>query len=596
MVEGSGQVDGNEVEEAGKIGKARFRALANASLVAIGADALLIVLKYVLAVITGSVVLSADALHSGGDLAVSLTVLISIVANYSFRSNVWARKAEGLVALFISLVLIIGSITVLLEVMRNVPQRFMLTPDIPLVVAVLGIGIACGVSFAMFRFKKRVGERHHSIAFTAEGMHTHSDFFTSFGVWLTLLLGFFGVHVERWMTLIIGLIVLRIGIKLLYKALEFFSIPQAVASSLEKTIIAGIGDNVKRAGNSIAAGYGKVRTPVKRIGFLQEGWVYNHRKSLIAINIYIVIFLYFATGYYSVMAYQTGVELLFGRVTEQNFPGVHYHAPKPFGNVILVDTEVAARVESGFRTNWDPEVVEPDIYLWEFTHTQGRYYKVPDEAITITGDENLVDCNFLCYYRIRDPVRYALYNDDSHEILRSLFTHEVRTALGHYHLDSLLSSGRGTVQEELTQTMKDVVEELPLGVEILQVYMQEAHPPIEVVPDYRAVASAREEKDEIVHRANAYANDLLPRSRGQGQAKLLDSQAYATEQNRIAQGKAENFLLRQRYFSNHQAVHEARLWWETVEAVLGHRSIYILPHDAKRRIYTSKETQEVMEE
>jgi membrane protease subunit HflK len=178
MVEGSGQVDGNEVEEAGKIGKARFRALANASLVAIGADALLIVLKYVLAVITGSVVLSADALHSGGDLAVSLTVLISIVANYSFRSNVWARKAEGLVALFISLVLIIGSITVLLEVMRNVPQRFMLTPDIPLVVAVLGIGIACGVSFAMFRFKKRVGERHHSIAFTAEGMHTHSDFFT----------------------------------------------------------------------------------------------------------------------------------------------------------------------------------------------------------------------------------------------------------------------------------------------------------------------------------------------------------------------------------------------------------------------------------
>jgi membrane protease subunit HflK len=288
------------------------------------------------------------------------------------------------------------------------------------------------------------------------------------------------------------------------------------------------------------------------------------------------------------------VELLFGKVIRLNEPGVHYHAPAPFGKVVRVDTGVIARVESGFRTNWG-YTTEPETYLWEFMHTQGRYYKVPEEAITLTGDENLVDANFICCYQIVNPVEYALDNENAYETLRSLFNFEAHITLEHYHLDTLLTSGRSEIQEELERNMKIAVSQLPLGVKILKVLMQEVHPPIEVVPQYRAVASAREQKSEIMLRANAYANDLLPRTRGKSKASILEADGFAAEKMSISMGEAQRFLLKQGHFSQFQTVQHDRLWWETVEKALDGKSIYILPKNSKHRIYTSDKTREVDE-
>ena len=565
----------------------RFNALVKASFIAISADIFLIILKSVLAKITGSAVLLADAWHSGGDLAVSFTVLISIVVNYRFRENAWARNAEGLVAFIISVVLILGSLKVISGVLGNEAARFTLKPDIPLVIAVAGISLASVIAFAMFRFKRKTGKRYNSIAFTAESIHTYSDFLTSFGVWLTLMLGYFGVHIERIMTFLIGLAVLRIGFKLFLQALRFFKISFKFRFKWEKLLPRQIAEKTVRFWGTIQGYSNNLKAAVGRMQFLREEWLMKNGRRILTINLILIILLYFGTGFYAVLPYQTGLELLFGKVQEQNSPGLHYYIPKPFGKVILVDTGVAARVESGFRTIWNYQQ-EPDAYLWEFTHSQGRYIRVPEEAIIITGDENLVDVNVLCCYRITDPVQYALENDNAHELLRSLFCYEVHATMGTYHLDTLLTSGRGLVQEQLKRNMEELVQIVPLGVKILKVSMQEAHPPLEVVPQYRSVASARERKNEIIHKANSYYNNLLPKSRGEARASILNSQAFAQERTASAVGAAESFTLKQVNFNRFRNIQKDRLWWETVEKVLSKKHIIILPSEAKRRIYTSE--------
>ena len=63
--------------------------------------------------------------------------------------------------------------------------------------------------------------------------------------------------------------------------------------------------------------------------------------------------------------------------------------------------------------------------------------------------------------------------------------------------------------------MSRTAHNLSMGVDILRVNLQEAHPPVEVIPQYRDISSAREKMDEIIHKASAYANDLIPRSRGE---------------------------------------------------------------------------------
>ncbi|MEA2064518.1 MAG: hypothetical protein U9P14_12515, partial [Gemmatimonadota bacterium] len=111
--------------------------------------------------------------------------------------------------------------------------------------------------------------------------------------------------------------------------------------------------------------------------------------------------------------------------------------------------------------------------------------------------------------------------------------------------------------------------------------------PIEVVPQYRAVASARERMDEIIHNANAYANDLLPRSRGRAEEAILKAGAFADEKILEAGGKAGVFKLKNRNFTRYGAANRERLRWQAVEKAFKGKPIYILPGNAKRRIFTS---------
>ncbi len=561
----------------------RFRALMKASFIAIGVDLFLILFKYVLAKISGSAVLLADALHSGGDLAVSLTVLISIIVNYSFSDSKWAKKAEAFTALLISSLLMAGSLRMIWQFLTDAPGIFLLTPGIPLVIAFAGISVVIGITFKMSLYKKKIGKTYDSIAFSAEGDHTFSDFLTTFGVWITLLLGYFSIHIERAMALGIGFIVFYIGARLFLNALQLFKFKLTFFSRFSfifpESFFAGIRKLRERIARLYAMVTKKLYFPVDLLS--------GKKRQVIWLNIILILLLYAGTGFYKVQPCQTGVELLFGKVVEQNLPGPHYHFPAPFGGVIRVDTGVLARLESGFRTDINFTGVEPEVYLWEYTHKGGKYVKVPEEAMTLTGDENFADVNFLCYYRITDPVTYALNCQDAHETLRSLFTHKIHSTIGHYSLDMLLTSARNKVQEELFFKMKKAVEGLPLGVDIKNVYMQEAHPPLDVIRQYRAVSSARETKDKIIHLANAYANNQLPRSKGEAEAMLLKANAYALEKVLVAKGEAVNFSLKHRSFDQYDVVHKIRLWWETVEKVYKDKTVYILPGKANRRVYTS---------
>jgi len=561
----------------------RFMNLMKASFIAISADIFLVLLKYGLAKITGSAVLLADALHSAGDFAVSFSVLLSIIVNYFFNENIWARNAERIVAFSISIFLIIGSADVIGGVFGSDSAGFILESDIPLLVAYIGVSIACAFILMMSIYKRGIGEKFDSIAFTAEGMHTHSDFFTSFGVLVTLFLAFFGIHLERVMTLFVGLLVMRIGIKLFFESITVTHPLSSVVRIIDKILPERYSQQSAHIQKFISGRYQRLAEIFARYSSRSEDWILNRRKKLISINGIIIVFLYISTGFYTVQPWQKGIEEFMGSVHEINGPGLHYHVPKPAGSVVLVDTEVAVRLESGFRTNSEFEGKEPEVYLWEFSHMEGRYIKVQDESIAISGDENLIDGNFLCYYKITDPVVYALDNENSHEILRSLLCHVIHGVLGHYRAEEVLISRRSMVEKEILETFRREVKGLPLGVRILSVYMQQIHPPVEVVKNYRSVASAREKKDEIIHNANGYGNDLVPRSRGRGIEMVLQAEGYAFEKNEVATGELMQFREKQYYFSQWPFVNRKRLWWETVVNALKNRKIYIVPSRSRKR-------------
>ncbi len=566
-----------EKNETGGYETKRFGALINASYIAIGSDILLIFLKIGLAVLTGSIIFKADAYHSGGDLAVSLTVLFSILVKYKFSTKSFAREAEAIVSLLISILLIFGGLKILYDAIYTEADAFLIKQDVSLVLAFIGISIASLIALLIAGFKSKIGKEHDSLAFTAEGVHTFSDFISSFGVWFTLLFGYFGIHIERMMTFIIGLVIFQIGIRLVFKVIKISGFSSKFVNKIKNKPILQF------------ALFTRLITKIKlfKVFSLNEVFFTKHIKNFLSLTIILILLMYFGLGFYTVLPYQTGVETFFGKVKELNSPGLHYHLPEPFGKVLKVDTGIAARIESGFRTNWNNDIEEPEAYLWEFSHTDGRFIKVIDESLAITGDENIIDANFLCYYRITDPVIYAIHTKNAREILRTILNREINSVLAKYRIDALLTVQRGDIQNELRIRMKEKVTTLKIGVDIDKVFMQEVHPPIDVVPDYRAVASAREKKNEIIHKANGYANDLIPRSRGKGKKSILEAETYKIDKLSFAFGEAKNFLLKEKIFNASSKLQKIRLRWDMIESLLFGKIIYVLPNDSKRRYYLS---------
>ena len=566
----------------------RFSALIKASFIAINVDLFLIIFKYLLSILSKNTLLLADALHSGGDLAVSIMVLISIIVHHSFHDSPKAKQAEAAAALLISLALIVTSTKMFWSVIFDKTDSYSLTYSVPVVISLAGISIVLGITLVVSRYKARIGKKHNSIAFVAEGYHTYSDFLTSFGVWVALFLGYFGIQFARVMSLLIAIAVFQVGIRLLVKFFRLFNFRVKVPSRVKVILTPDYRQKMKTFGKKIAQNLEEKNQSFIKLQKIPAEFILNAYQKVIIATTLLIILLYIGTGFYKVLPYQTGLEFRFGAVVEQNSAGPHFHLPEPVGRVVFVDTGVPIRLETGFRTNMKFQGKEPDVYLWEYTHQEGRYSKVAEEAIAISGDENLVDVNFLCYYRVTDAKQYALGVQNTHELLRAILTHKAHAVLGRLELDVLLTQGRNKAQEELYQKMKQEIDQLPLGVIIEKVYMQEAHPPIEVIPQYRAVTSAREKKSHIIHQAVAYKNDLLPRSRGKAISIVLDSQAYAAEKKKGAIGQTEHFLLRQKYFGQNCSIQKNRLKWKTIEDAIEEKPIYVIPSQAKRRIYLTK--------
>ncbi len=587
----------------------RFRRLVQASVVALSADAGLILMLYALSRLTGSTVLLADALHSVGDFGVSATVLVAILVGHRFLSRIWGRFLESVLSLGIAGLLGYGAYALLRFVIANPPERFMQSRDPAQVVAFAGVSLALVITFSMARFKRRIGRELDSPMFEAEGVHTYADFVTSFGVWCTLLVGYFGLDIERWMTGVIGLVILRMAFDLLWRTIRRLRLswpaPLVRGTAATAGAIASLWRRLpgrlqpvlatvlwprwpRRLAHGIWAASSGLIDRARRISpphFLRQEWIEGHGRLLVTAQISLMLLLYVGVGLYTVDAGQRGVELGLGRVVGVRQAGLHLHLPPPFGSVDIVDADLVSRLELGFRTDLTYEGPEPGAYLWELTHTSGRYSKRPEEALTLAGDENLIDTNLLCYYRIVDPVKFQLHTRDAESILRAAFSHEVHATQRGRSLDSLLTAGRGEFERTILARMQSRTERLDVGVMITRVCLLEAHPPIPVVPQYRAVVSAEETQNEVILKAQQYANELLPRSRGQCVAIVKTACADSTVRVAGAVAETERFRLRQEAFGADPEIHRVRMHWEALESALADKPLTVLPSGAQRRVY-----------
>jgi HflK protein len=234
-------------------------------------------------------------------------------------------------------------------------------------------------------------------------------------------------------------------------------------------------------------------------------------------------------------------------------------------------------VEIGYRTNLEAASggEEPSVYEWNTQHRQGRYRKVAEESLMLTGDENLVEVNAVAQYSIRDPAFYLFSVKEPETLIRVVAERTLRWIVARHPLDAILTDQRSQIELAWKGELSETLKPYDSGLEVLSVRLQDVHPPVEVVEAFRDVASALEEKSTRINEAESYLLEQVPLARGQARARLVSAEGYSKARIERSRGESARFTEREQAYRKAPEVTSLRLYFETVEQVLPNKQKYI---------------------
>ena len=156
---------------------------ARAAWVSIGSNTSLIVLKLVVGIVSGSVSIISEALHSSSDLVASIIALVAVrsASQPADRSHHFGHeKVENVSGVVEGLLILAAAVLIIFEAIDRLLHESRLD-HVPLAIAVMLV--SAGVNLAVSRgYLAPVARRTDSAALEADAAHLLTDVYTSLGV------------------------------------------------------------------------------------------------------------------------------------------------------------------------------------------------------------------------------------------------------------------------------------------------------------------------------------------------------------------------------------------------------------------------------
>ena len=199
----------------------------------------------------------------------------------------------------------------------------------------------------------------------------------------------------------------------------------------------------------------------------------------------------------------------------------------------------------------------------------------------LTGDENIVDVELIVQYRIRDMENYLFQVNDQRKAIKDVTEAALRQVIGQRTIDEALTEGKLEIQEEILKQVQEVLDLYEIGVRVDQAKLQTVSVPQEVDHAFKDVANAREDREKLRNEAEAYRNDIIPKTRGEAEKMIREAEAYKVERVKRSQGDADRFVEVLKEYRNAKDVTETRMYLETMEKILPGMQKYVVESDGK---------------
>ncbi|HCR95037.1 MAG TPA: FtsH protease activity modulator HflK [Oceanicaulis sp.] len=477
-------------------------------------NVLLILFKFWLSVVSGSIALRSSALHSLTDLAIGLFVLAGLYLSRRIRGSDPVRQGvgalENLIALIVSGAIFYVGIEIVIDVLAGTSAE--LRNLVPITLASL---VTVAVAYVIARYKLYVGRQTGSPALIASGYHSQVDIYAS----IVVVVGLAGSA--------LGLSKLDLAAAAIVAVMVFLSGFQIAASAIAALRQRRLLDLEGETG---------VTAP-KHVNL----------RAVVPAGAFLIAGLFLVSGFYTVQPGETAVVRRFGAVVARTGPGLHYRWPAPVERVDVVASDQVRRIET------------PPTQM-------------------LTGDENLISVRASVHYTVQDPAAYLLNVADPEELVMETSIAAFRGVVAGESVDALLTVDKTEIEQKAMATAQAALDRNESGLRVSGVQLLESAPPREVAEAFRDVASAREDRNTFVNEATAYRNEVLPVARGDADRMRQSAQAYAAERLARASGEAARFVARQTAYSKAPEITRQRLYLEAVERSLnGVRKLIVDP-------------------
>jgi len=289
----------------------------------------------------------------------------------------------------------------------------------------------------------------------------------------------------------------------------------------------------------------------------------------IALIVIIIVALWLATGcFYRILPDEVGVVLRFGAYNRTTPPGLSLRWPSPIETVLKPSVTRITRTEIGFRSG-DAET------------RAGSSHDLPQEALMLTGDENIVDINFTVFWIIKDAQSYLFNIRNPEGTVKSAAESAMREIVGQTPIAQALAEGRGKIETDTQHLLQGILDSYGAGIAVTQVQLAKVDPPAPVIESFRDVQRALADKEQLRNKAEAYSNDILPRARGVAVQTAQDAEAYRAEIIARATGDADRFSAVYLAYKVAKDVTIQRLYIETMEEILKNSNKIIIDKAAQ---------------